>query len=218
MKRQRTMPGGARSDSKPGGAGKSSQPMRGAASAGSFSGRINPKWAWHYRILGSLRERLLQARRERLVEVAQPLEPHSLNQADSATDEFDHNLALAALSSEHDALHEIDAAFGRIHDGSYGVCEETGQAIPCARLKAVPWTRFARAVEERLERAGEIRPPHLGALSSVRGTPTVGLESITSAGAIATEDRPATGEVSPTHRPAIGRERRSIAGKPDGPT
>jgi len=210
MRRPRTVRNLAGRGSAPGVTGKSGQPALGVASAGSFAGQISPKWAWHYQILGSLRERLRQGRQERLADVAQPLEPHSLNQADSATDEFDHNLALATLSSEQDALQEIDAALGRIRDGSYGVCEETGQAIPRARLKAVPWTRFARAVEARHERAGEIKPPHLGALSSVRGTPTVNWAAPTSA--------EASGRTPQTKRPVIARERHSIAGKSRGAT
>jgi RNA polymerase-binding transcription factor DksA len=92
-----------------------------------------------------------------------------MDSADAATDEFDHALALGTLSAEQDALHEIEAALSRIRTGSYGRCEETGKAIPAARLKAVPWTRFACAVEARHERAGEIRPPHLGAPGSMRG-------------------------------------------------
>ena len=75
-------------------------------------------------------------------------------QADSATDEFDHDLALTRLSVEQDALYEINVALNRILNRSYGVCEETGRVIPSARLKAIPWTRFTREVEERLEQDG----------------------------------------------------------------
>jgi len=129
---------------------------------------MNPKWAWHYRVLVKLRERVLQDRRARLVEAAQPLEPHSMDFADSATDELDHNLALATLTAKQDALQEIDEAIRRIANGTYGVCEATGKPIPAARLRAVPWTRFRWEVEALLEKAGEIRQPHLGQLSSVR--------------------------------------------------
>jgi DnaK suppressor protein len=59
----------------------------------------------------------------------------------------------------------------RILDGSYGVCEKRAKRIPAARLKAVPWTRFREEVEARLESTGEITPPHLGTLRSVRDEP-----------------------------------------------
>jgi RNA polymerase-binding transcription factor DksA len=145
-------------------------------------------------VLLTLRERLLQDRREQLADAAQPLEPHSLNHADSATDEFDHNLALAALSMKQDALREMEAAISRIHSGSYGVCEETGKPIPAARLKAIPWTRFTREVEARHETESDRRPPHLGALGSVRGTPTGNLESMKSVAAADEDESPATDE------------------------
>jgi RNA polymerase-binding transcription factor DksA len=137
---------------------------------------INPKWAWHYRVLLALRDRLLEERGERRTEVAQPLEPHSLDIADSATDEFDHDLALAELSAEQDALYEVDEALKRILNGSYGVCQETGKPIPAARLRAIPWTRFGKEVEVRLENKGLISKPHLGTLGSVRAELTGDLE------------------------------------------
>ncbi len=173
MKRPRTVQAVVRRGSKRSVVGTTSRAGFGATSSESLPGRINPKWAWYYRVLVTLRERLLLDRRERLAEAAQPLEPHSMNPADSATDEFDHNLALAALSAEQDALHEIAEAISRILNGAYGVCEETGKPIPAARLKAIPWTRFAREVVARHETEGDIRPPHLGSLGSVRGVPLV---------------------------------------------
>jgi RNA polymerase-binding transcription factor DksA len=91
-----------------------------------------------------------------------------MHQADSATNEFDRELALSQLSAEQDALYEVEAAMRRILDGSYGLCEQTGKRIPAARLKAVPWTRFRREVEAQLEKTGEIMPPQLGRLRSLR--------------------------------------------------
>jgi RNA polymerase-binding transcription factor DksA len=137
---------------------------------------INPKWASHYRVLLALRDRLLEERGERRAEAVQPLEPHSMDIADSATDEFDHALALAELSAEQDALSEVDEALKRILNGTYGACEETGKAIPAARLRAVPWARFGKEVEARLESKGLISKPHLGTLASVRAELTGGLE------------------------------------------
>ena len=89
-------------------------------------------------------------------------------QADSATDEFDHDLALTRLSVEQDALYEINGALNRILNRSYGVCEETGRVIPSARLKAIPWTRFTREVEERLEQDGVAARTRLNKPNSVR--------------------------------------------------
>ena len=101
----------------------------------SSAGRIRPKWAWHYSVLLNLRERLLKALSERLADVAEPLEPHSMNLTDVTTDEFDHTFAASELSAEQGALYEVDEALRRIADRTYGICEETGRPIPAAHLK-----------------------------------------------------------------------------------
>lgn len=130
--------------------------------------RVPPKWRWHYDKLVQLRERLLAERREHLVTAAAALEPHSLDIADSATDEFDHDIALSQLSAGGDALFEIEAALNRIENGAYGFCEESGRPIAAERLKAIPWTRFCTEVEARLEKNVMLPRPALGALHSVR--------------------------------------------------
>lgn len=137
--------------------------------------RVPSKWRWHYDRLQALREVLLADRAGQVSEVAEPLEPHSMDDADSATDEFDHNLALGILSYEEDTLHEVDAAMQRILDGTYGVCEVTGKAIPEARLRVVPWTRFTKEALESLERQGRRYRPQLATVSSVQGAAPGGL-------------------------------------------
>ncbi len=47
--------------------------------------------------------------------------------------------ALAASAVAH--LREVTAAEGRLDDGTYGVCEVCGDAIPDARLEARPTAR-----------------------------------------------------------------------------
>lgn len=135
---------------------------REAATTGDILGRTRAgrrraqpggKWAWHYRMLLALRERLLRARHGQRELAAERLEPHSMNMADSATDEFDHALAADGLSAGQDALYEVDQAIRRILDGTYGRCEASGAAIPAARLRAIPWARFAKEVELSLEGA-----------------------------------------------------------------
>ncbi len=132
---------------------------------------VRPEWRWHYRVLTDVRERLLQHQSAELREASEPLEPFSLHLADQATDEFDHDVALAQLSAEQDALYEIEEALRRIQAGTYGLCEKTGQPIGAERLRAIPWTRFCREAEQSLERAGQVAPPHLGRLASVRKRP-----------------------------------------------
>lgn len=135
--------------------------------------RIGSKWVWHYGVLLRLRDRLLHERRDHLGQAAEPLEPHSMSLADSATDEFDHDLALSRLSAEQDALYEVEDALRRIVDGTYGRCVETGKPISPARLRAIPWTRFSKEAEARLEEKGAVNHCRLGRLGSAHGLAVV---------------------------------------------
>jgi RNA polymerase-binding transcription factor DksA len=123
------------------------------------------RWHWHYRALIKLRERLLRHRAELAVAVMES--PESWDIADAANADFEHDVVLSRLSAEQDTLFEIEAALSRIRAGTYGLCEATGQPIPGARLRAIPWARFRQEAEEQLERQGVCRPPHLGELKSV---------------------------------------------------
>jgi len=129
---------------------------------------VPAQWRWHHRVLLNLQERLLRQQRGLAQEIAQPLEPHSMSEADSATDEFDHDLALTQLSAQHESLYEVNQALERIHRGTYGICEETGKMIPNARLSAVPWTRFTMKVEQRLEKEKLLHSIHLNAAATAR--------------------------------------------------
>lgn len=170
-----------------GSAGSSGTPAKGAAKVSDILGRaakassppppVPERWRWHFRALQSLQSQLTQDSRDLRRNAAEPLEPHSLDEADSATDEFDHNLALTQLSAEGDALREVNQALNRILNGQYGICEESRRAIPAARLRAIPWTRFTREVEERLEREGGKNPVHIAKPSSVHGADKVSFVS-----------------------------------------
>ena len=48
-------------------------------------------------------------------------------------------------------LEHIDAALGRIAEGTYGECEECGGDIGAARLEAQPTARLCIECQERLE-------------------------------------------------------------------
>ncbi len=71
--------------------------------------------------------------------------------ADAGTDNFDRDFALSVVSSEQEALREIEAAIKRIHSGTYGICEITGEKISHERLEAVPFTRFSLEGQRQYE-------------------------------------------------------------------
>jgi RNA polymerase-binding transcription factor DksA len=92
---------------------------------------------------------------------------YSLHMADSGTDNFDRDFALSLLSSDQDAIYEIEEALKRIERNTFGVCELTNKVIPKTRLEAIPWTRFTVEAQAQLEREGALRSRRLGTLGSV---------------------------------------------------
>lgn len=71
--------------------------------------------------------------------------------ADAGTDNFDRDFALSVVSSEQEALREIESAISRIYNGSYGICEITGDTISEERLEAVPFTRYSLEGQRQME-------------------------------------------------------------------
>jgi len=131
------------------------------------SKKIKPEWQKFYNNLLALREQLVKQMNGLAEESAQELAGYSLHMADSGTDNFDRDFALSLLSSDKDAVFEIEEALKRIERKTYGVCELTGKSIPKARLEAIPWTRFTVDAQAQLERDGALRSRRLGALGTI---------------------------------------------------
>ncbi len=49
-------------------------------------------------------------------------------------------------------LREVEAAFARLENDTYGICEESDEPIPFTRLEAVPYARYTVAAQSELER------------------------------------------------------------------
>ena len=129
--------------------------------------KIKPQWTKYYANLLELRERLLHQMNGLAKETAEALPGYSLHMADSGTDNFDRDFALSLLSSDQDAIYEIEEALKRIEKNTYGVCELTGKSIPKARLAAIPWTRFTVEAQGQLEKEGALRSRKLGQLGTI---------------------------------------------------
>ena len=76
--------------------------------------KIKPEWTKYYENLLALRERLLHQMNGLAKETAEALPGYSLHMADSGTDNFDRDFALSLLSSDQDAIYEIEEALKRI--------------------------------------------------------------------------------------------------------
>jgi DnaK suppressor protein len=129
--------------------------------------KIKGEWQKYYNRLLELREQLLHQMNGLAKESAQELPGYSLHMADSGTDNFDRDFALSLLSSDQDAVYEIEEALKRIEKKTYGVCELTGKNIPKARLEAIPWTRFTVDAQAQLEKDGALRQRRIGQLGTV---------------------------------------------------
>lgn len=129
--------------------------------------RIKPEWQKYYNRLLELRDQLRHQMNGLAKESAQEMPGYSLHMADSGTDNFDRDFALSLLSSDQDAVYEIEEALKRIEKKTYGICELTGKPIPKARLEAIPWTRFTVEAQAQLEREGALRSRRLGQLGTI---------------------------------------------------
>jgi RNA polymerase-binding transcription factor DksA len=121
--------------------------------------KIDARWQKHFDRLNRLREYIAQQRSNQMANAQAGESIFTVNPADRGTDEYDMGAASSLISSEQNALFEIEEALRRIRDGSYGICEATGKQIAPERLEAIPWTRFAREVEEQLEKEEQARMP-----------------------------------------------------------
>ena len=72
--------------------------------------------------------------------------------ADRASSETDRSIELRSRDRQRKLISKIDAALGRIEDGTYGYCEETGEPISLKRLEARPIATLSIEAQERHER------------------------------------------------------------------
>ncbi len=135
-------------------------------------GAVPAKWRVHYRRLTELRDHFVQQQRELTRDANEEKPSFSTHQADAGTDAYDRDLALGVLSSDQDALYQIEQALSRIRQGTYGTCELTGRPIEPGRLEAVPWARFSIDAERQFEREGKRKRAGLGRRETVGRTDT----------------------------------------------
>lgn len=110
-------------------------------------------------LVGDVSSMEAEALRKSRLEAAGDLSSMPIHMADIGTDNFEQEFALGLMDSERKILIEINLALKRIEDGTYGICEGTGQQIPKARLLACPWAKYcveyASMVEKGIISEGE---------------------------------------------------------------
>ncbi|MBK5948401.1 MULTISPECIES: RNA polymerase-binding protein DksA [Rhodobium] len=97
------------------------------------------------------KEDILRESKETLANLQEENQNHP-DLADRASSETDRAIELRARDRQRKLIAKIDAALGRIEDGTYGYCEDTGEPISLKRLDARPIATLSIEAQERHER------------------------------------------------------------------
>ncbi|MFD7442849.1 TraR/DksA family transcriptional regulator [Streptomyces sp. NPDC059909] len=87
-----------------------------------------------------IRQRLQHERNSRITQ---------LNAIDEAGHEAADDLMAAQRTSIQRVLKEIDTAFQRLDEGSYGTCQDCAKPIPVERLEILPYARCCVGCRQR---------------------------------------------------------------------
>jgi RNA polymerase-binding transcription factor DksA len=82
------------------------------------------------------------------------LSTYDQHPADVGTEVFEHEKNQALLEQVEAQLRDIDDAFKRLEEGTYGLSVLSGEPISDERLEAVPWTRYTVQEQARAESMG----------------------------------------------------------------
>ncbi|KPK33104.1 MAG: molecular chaperone DnaK [Chlamydiae bacterium SM23_39] len=86
------------------------------------------------------------------VKSQEKIKGYSQHQADEGTDDFGRMVSLALSNKESYVIRQIDRALEKIEEGTYGICDLTGEEIPIKRLNAIPYATVTVAAQEKLEK------------------------------------------------------------------
>lgn len=83
-------------------------------------------------------------------------EPESGDVCDIASSDRERELQLSLSERDRRKLREIEEAFERIEDGTFGSCEACGCKIPTARLKIMPFTTVCVNCKSEMEKRSKL--------------------------------------------------------------
>jgi DnaK suppressor protein len=101
-----------------------------------------------------MRAQVMRALEGTKKEVTSPDEAkgYSQHSADEGTDDFVKNINLEVTNKEFGLLRQIDRALEKIEEGTYGVCDLSGEEIPLKRLEAIPYATMTVKAQEKFEK------------------------------------------------------------------
>jgi DnaK suppressor protein len=110
--------------------------------------------------LQELKEELLRVRRGMEEDERQRSEEErdtQLDSGDMSQEMFTREMDATIGEQVERRLKDVDRALQKIEEGTYGLCDDTGEPIPKGRLEAVPEAIRTVEAQQRYER--ERRPP-----------------------------------------------------------
>lgn len=108
------------------------------------------------------KEKELVERGEVLVEAArEQTEVGAIETGDRSVTDEEEGLDFSEADLDTQLLKQVQAALGRIENGTFGKCIVDGRPISEKRLKAIPWTPYCLKHERGLENARSVRTPTL---------------------------------------------------------
>lgn len=129
---------------------------------------VPAKWKKYYKLLVEMKNRIqngsgykVESVSSSSIQLSHENSTQGMDVADIGAKNFERDMAFNLLSNEQNIISEVNAAIERIRNGTYGICEVTGRAIPESRLLAVPFTRCTiegqkqKEIEQRRLRAGQ---------------------------------------------------------------
>lgn len=71
--------------------------------------------------------------------------------ADTATNLDDREKQITLNDNAQNILNEVEEAFERIRQGTYGICVDSGEEIPYERLEALPYAKRTVEAQQKFE-------------------------------------------------------------------
>lgn len=128
--------------------------------------KVPTRWAGHYEQLCAERDKLI----ERDFTSTAGFQPKLDDLADAASEETQRSISLVAAAATNGMIVEVLEAIRRIEQGTYGICEITGEPISLERLHSVPWARYSLQGQQQIEQGGWARRTGLPSLQGLTVT------------------------------------------------
>lgn len=128
-----------------------------------------------------LKHKLLQTNHEmmQILEANQPITFEDYGEltcynnhfADNATELDEIEKQKLILRTAQNVLDEVKEALERMREGTYGICIDTGESIPFARLEALPYAKRTVEAQAMFEKGGSVNKHEEKSFSTPKQNP-----------------------------------------------